>query len=106
MLVCFLSSQSINQITYEGLVFLKSTKLNGSSNFSHEKIILGLLHSENGISALMETQSKNRNEMSEVCACVGRVGRGLAAGRMAWLQLSRTAQSSATGDGTNTSEHA
>lgn len=103
MLVCFLSSQSINQITYEGLVFLKSTKLNGSSNFSHEKIILGL-HSENGISALMETQLKNRNEMSEVCACVGRAGRGLAAGRMAWLQLSRTAQSSATGDGTNTSE--
>ena len=47
--------------------------------FHMEKIILGLLDSENGISALVETQSKNRSETSEVCACVGRVGRG-------WLQ--------------------
>lgn len=44
--------------------------------------------------------------MSEVCACVGSVGRGLAAGRMAWLQLAGVARGSATGDGTNAPEHA
>lgn len=53
-----------------------------------------MVHSENGISALVEIQSKNRSEMSEVCACVGRVGRGFAAGTMS------------QGDGTNTSENA
>lgn len=65
------SSQSINQITHEGLVFVKSTKLNGNCNFSHEKIILGMLHSENEILALKETQSKNGRKMSEPRAVVG-----------------------------------
>lgn len=95
VLVCFLSfSQTIYQITYESLILLKSSKLNGTSNFSREKIILGVLRSENGISALVEIQSKKRSEMSEVCACVGRVGRGFAAWRMS------------QGDATNSSEDA
>lgn len=52
----------------------------------------------------METQSKNRSTMSEVCARVGRARSGVAAGTMMCLQLSWAARGSATGDGTNTSE--